>query len=614
MRSTTRVSASGWRELLALIVKAVAASRWHWRAFPISLHVWWYAFLRKVAIVFLGGGVSTVWIQHLVKASHTGLVVAGILALALAFGVSGCDWTQAGYDSAHTGFNPTENTISPSNVGRLTAEWVAGTDTGSTHASPVVADGNVFVGGDDGSLLVFAVSCATSGATCHPSWEGSYSGSALMSSPAVYGGYVYVTSDSSQGAPSVLAFPESGTGSTCTPGSPPTCAPVDESQLFEFAADSQPTSPPTVANGLAYFSSGPVPTDDVTFSELAGFNFATERAVGGVMAPVELSDIAVSHGLLYVEAGDDTLRAYSTSALSANAGIVAPVWSVSAPFDGLNGPVVDDADGIVFVPGGDGNLYAYSAATGALLWEGSIPASGPVASPAVANGVVYIGQANATAPATAKLYAFAATGCGASSCKPVWTGDTAGTHIGVSPTIANGVVYVGTDNGPGELDAFAATGCPSGSCNPLFTFTLPSGGVTTPATVANGAVYFGTDSASHGVYALTLSKAITAAARTNDAERKSASGSRSRPANASIRERQFSGSGPRRLGTITIRQPATLRWTVQGAPAQLSFKLVRDAHPLVVRSLAHSGQIAMPPNTYRDVRVTARGRWTIQIG
>jgi hypothetical protein len=54
-----------------------------------------------------------------------------------------------------------------------------------------------------------------------------------------------------------------------------------------------------------------------------------------------------------------------------------------------------------------------------------------------------------------------------------------------------------------------------------------------------------------------------------------------------------------------------LRWTVFGASAQLSFKLADDSHSFVFKSLAHSGQI-LSPNTYRDVRVTARGRWTIR--
>ena len=56
-------------------------------------------------------------------------------------------------------------------------------------------------------------------------------------------------------------------------------------------------------------------------------------------------------------------------------------------------------------------------------------------SPAVANGVVYVGSWDG------KLYAFPASGCGYPSCSPLWTAST-GNLIDSSPAVANGVVYV----------------------------------------------------------------------------------------------------------------------------------------------------------------------------
>ena len=62
-------------------------------------------------------------------------------------------------------------------------------------------------------------------------------------------------------------------------------------------------------------------------------------------------------------------------------------------------------------------------------------------SPAVANGVVYVGSLDH------KLYAYA-VGCasGGATCTPLWTATT-GDMVVSSPAVANGVVYVGSHDG-----------------------------------------------------------------------------------------------------------------------------------------------------------------------
>jgi len=69
----------------------------------------------------------------------------------------------------------------------------------------------------------------------------------------------------------------------------------------------------------------------------------------------------------------------------------------------------------------------WTATTGATIFS----------SPAVANGVVYIGSYDR------KLYAFKATGCGQPTCSPLWTTTTASMIIS-SLAVADGVVYVGS--------------------------------------------------------------------------------------------------------------------------------------------------------------------------
>src|SRR5439155_1674875 len=86
------------------------------------------------------------------------------------------------------------------------------------------------------------------------------------------------------------------------------------------------------------------------------------------------------------------------------------------------------ANGVVYVGSGDKELYAFDAGTGSLIWN--VATGGSISSsPAVANGVVYVGSEDN------KLYAFdAGTG------SLMWSAIT-GSSITSSPAIANGVVY-----------------------------------------------------------------------------------------------------------------------------------------------------------------------------
>ena len=92
----------------------------------------------------------------------------------------------------------------------------------------------------------------------------------------------------------------------------------------------------------------------------------------------------------------------------------------------------------------DDNVYALNAATGALLWSHAT-ANYVGSSPAVANGVVYIGSNDGD------VYALD-TSTGAF----LWSYPT-GDNVESSVTVSNGAVYVGSFNG--NVYAF---GLPSG--------------------------------------------------------------------------------------------------------------------------------------------------------
>jgi hypothetical protein len=172
-----------------------------------------------------------------------------------------------------------------------------------------------------------------------------------------------------------------------------------------------------------------------------------------------------------------------------------PSWSgqMASDFSSESSPAV--ANGLVYVGSNNGRLYVFKAGgCGAALceplWTGMMSAGASASSPLVRNGVVYLGTTDN------RLFAFPAGGCGAATCPPLWVGEGSGGGGFTSPAYANGVVYVTSIGSGGELYAFPATGCGSTSCPPLW--SADSGSTTDPiesgASVANGVVYVGVNS------------------------------------------------------------------------------------------------------------------------
>lgn len=179
---------------------------------------------------------------------------------------------------------------------------------------------------------------------------------------------------------------------------------------------------------------------------------------------VDFSSPAVVGGIVYVGGVDGTLWAYSADGCGSDI-CVTPLWQSTSLAQILDSPTV--ANGIVFVgsqtdsDNNDGKLNAFAAsgcgqAVCAPLWQGDAgPDSILESSPTVADGVVYVGAFDG------KLYAFAANGCGKPLCAPLWTGSTGGS-IESTPLASKGMVFVGSDDG--NLYAFKAKGCGKSSC------------------------------------------------------------------------------------------------------------------------------------------------------
>jgi outer membrane protein assembly factor BamB len=187
---------------------------------------------------------------------------------------------------------------------------------------------------------------------------------------------------------------------------------------------------------------------------------------------VDFSSPAVVGDVVYIGSSDGRLWAFPADGCGQPL-CTTPLWSSTDLAQIIDSPTV--ANGIVYVgsqtsfTNNDGKLNAFDAngcgqSVCAPLWQGLAgPQSILESSPAVANGVVYVGAFDG------KLHAFDADGCGAATCNPLWTGQTGGT-IESTPTVSHNIVFIGSDDG--KLYAFPAAGCGQATCSALWTGSL----------------------------------------------------------------------------------------------------------------------------------------------
>jgi outer membrane protein assembly factor BamB len=325
---------------------------------------------------------------------------------------SPADWTQFLRDNMQR-YNPYETVLGVNNVDGLKLKWtftnVQPNVGGNADASPVVANGVVYIGSPDNEGIVFALDASTG----QKLW--SYgAGDGVAPSVAVANGMVYVGSFDSN----VYAL-NASTGAL----------------VWIYAADGVIQSSPAVANGVVYVGTQPTNT-------FAGTVYALNASTGAKLwshtaeGPI-LSSAAVTNGVVYISDGGLTVPSGMDGhghlyALNASTG--AKLWSYTAEGPGISSAAV--ANGVVYVTSYvsnvSGHVYALNASTGAQLW--SFEADGPVvSSPAVANGVVYILSYAGT------VYALnASTGAELWSYAP----ESSRNGFGSSPAVANGVVYL----------------------------------------------------------------------------------------------------------------------------------------------------------------------------
>ena len=337
------------------------------------------------------------------------------------------DWVQAGFDSAHSGFNRFETQLNRGNVGNLTQLWASQVGGGLLYASPVVCNGRVYIGSGDGRMYAFD---AATGATL---WVGPQQSLFFLDSAAASHGLVFASSLYS----TFLAY-KADTGEIAW-----------TSQLRDVRAS------PTLHGRTLYVGSFD--------GRLAALDAETGAPKWSTNAECCIFDQApvVDGGRVFQMRTDDTLTAYdaqsgeqlwskpafATGTQAAAYGMVfftdfpnvvaldaatgEEVWRALGA--GSAAPVV--ANRHVFVI--QATLMALDAATGAVAWEA--PAAS-IWGPSVANGVVYASSLNGEWDAFdersgALLWSVTSgSGCG-------------GTCTNSTPVIANGTLYLaGPDN------------------------------------------------------------------------------------------------------------------------------------------------------------------------
>jgi outer membrane protein assembly factor BamB len=346
------------------------------------------------------------------------------------------DWPQARYSPAHRGVNPFETILSPSTVGGLHQIWANDLSDQVLFGAPSVASGVVYLGTFDGVLR------AMDAATGSSLWDSQLDGG-LEDAPAVVNGRVYV--HSSAGTAYAL---DAATGS-----------------VVWTATVGHAVSPLTVVHGTVYANGYDAP-------QFTGRLFALEAATGAelwstLLVSLTNSAPTVAGGRVFVADESGTVQAFD-----ATTGVQLWVHNLN-PREVFQLSTPAAAGRSLFVGSvARSSVYALDQATGATLWTALLQRGDHMdSSPAVANGVVYIGGYRNTYALDARTGAV------------IWTARGVAAY-GLGVAYANGVLYVASDS-LYALEAATGSTLFQATFDPLYSYSSP--------VVANGTVVVGAD-------------------------------------------------------------------------------------------------------------------------
>ena len=241
-------------------------------------------------------------------------------------------------------------------------------------------------------------------------------------------------------------------------------------QLYRVRLAGRSLASPAVVDGTAY-----VPLDDDKLVALDATNgsvrWTTTIGTPNFLRQVDDWDVyqsspAIADGVVYVGSADG--RIYALSAADGK-----EKWHFQTQHVVRATPAV--ADGRVYCGSFDGHVYALDAATGKPAWDvdtktAGVPWNAVQSSCAIENGVVYVGSRSTF------LYAI-----DASTGKVRWRNSHNGSWVPSSPAVRDGVSYVGQSDG-NKIVATDAAG------KTLWTFDAPNETFASPA-VAGDVLY-----------------------------------------------------------------------------------------------------------------------------
>ena len=338
-----------------------------------------------------------------------------------ALGRSPDEWPVFGGGPARTAWRPSvdgpSGSVSPL-LGRSTGRPIT--------ASPVVANGTVYVGLDTGILAAYGL---TRDEDLRMRWQLHFDG-AITSSPAVDGDTVYFGTVAENPPTARAARNREYTASTQSFQDRQNLYAVNATNgvlRWSYAIPSVDFSSPVVVGNTLYVGG----TGGNVHAVNASDGVARWRAVLG--SPISTSP-AVANGTVYAAASNGV-----TAALNASTGT--PLWSRNESTSLGSSPAVHDRR--VYLGTERGSVLALDARTGATVWNTSV--DGPIySSPATTPERVYVGTENGS------FYALNAS-----------TGEIAWRQIAAerrftSPVVANGTIYVGVAGGNGSVLALNA--------------------------------------------------------------------------------------------------------------------------------------------------------------
>jgi outer membrane protein assembly factor BamB len=398
------------------------------------------------------------------------------------------NWSTFGFTASGGRSNPYENVLNPENVGNLQLKWSYFTgNTGIGHygsvypsggagvgitpeSSAAVVDGVVYIGwgatngpGDTNTGGVYALN-ATTGKSL---WQTNL-GEPILSTAAVapcaacglnasevlyFGGYYYAYALNAANG-ELLAGGSGGGELNSTPvivdgavymgNNSGNFSALNGYSLnlpaeWQYDTGAAVDSPAAVYNGALYVGNEAGSGDVYAFPEnYQGSPLFETNGCG----PVETST-AVVNGILYF--GDDggCVTAYGTDTYGGISGII---WSAAMKPTPIQSLAV--SGGAVYAANNKGELFAFDALNGDQLW-GVFPCQMSClysnvfySSPAVANGVVYVGGMNFAVGDPLGFIAAVDAATGA----VLWNYSLGGV-VEASPTVVNGMLYVQADDG-----------------------------------------------------------------------------------------------------------------------------------------------------------------------